>query len=132
MKKKKNFMDKYLNQYPPNDIDINKKAANNKKINDMPKKPQRYIDLHYLSKREAKIKINNFINYCYFNGIRLICIIHGKGINSAENKAILKEYIKFELIYENKYITKIVEANKKDGGSGASYIYIKNVNKELY
>ena len=76
------------------------------------------------------------INESYQLGIEKIIVITGKGIRSktannpylSEELSILKnsvpEFIKSNLNLMSK-INKISEANVRDGGSGAFYIYLK-------
>ena len=94
------------------------------------------IDLHGLSLDKANQTLEVLINESYQLGIKKIVVITGKGIRSktannpylSEELSILKnsvpEFIKSNLSLMDK-IKKIVEADVKDGGSGAFYIYLK-------
>jgi hypothetical protein len=90
-----------------NFISSSKKVENKDK--DIPIKKtvnEKSIDLHGYTLEEANIKISDFINQCYFNGVKKINIITGKGMRSknldnpyqSKDLSILKhsvpEYIK--------------------------------------
>ena len=94
------------------------------------------FDFHGFSLDEANKTINKLIKDSYKNEVRKLVIVTGKGIHSDNEKnpyaskdlGILKysipEYIKntpelMKLIYE------IKEADIKDGGGGAFYIFLK-------
>ena len=114
---------------PNKDFKINKKniGENTKRI----------IDLHGFSLENANKIIEGFINNSYKEGIKKVIVVTGKGIRSktannpylSRDLSILKhsvpEFIKSNSNLMNK-IKKISEANIKDGGSGAFYIYFKN------
>ena len=114
---------------PIKDVGINKKniGENTKRI----------IDLHGFSLENANKIIEGFINNSYQEGIKKVIVVTGKGIRSktannpylSRDLSILKhsvpEFIKSNSNLMNK-IKKISEANIKDGGSGAFYIYFKN------
>ena len=98
----------------------------------------RTIDLHGYTLEKANKIIDEFINSCYQKRINKIIVITGKGLRStnvsnpyvSENLSILKNSIP-EFIESNKelmkMIIKIKDANIEDGGSGAFYIYLKNI-----
>ena len=99
------------------------------------------IDLHGYSLDEANRTIENFINKNYQEGINKLIVVTGKGLHSNNEKdpyvskdlGILK-YSVPEFIKNNKDLMKkineIKEADIKDGGSGAFYIYLKKLNKK--
>ena len=113
------------NKVPNKDNSINIKSYKNK-----------IIDLHGLSLDKANQTLEVLINESYQLGIKKIVVITGKGIRSktannpylSEELSILKnsvpEFIKSNLSLMGK-IKKTVEADVKDGGSGAFYIYLK-------
>jgi len=94
------------------------------------------IDLHGFSLDKANQTLEVLINESYQLGIEKIIVITGKGIRSktannpylSEELSILKnsvpEFIKSNLNLMSK-IKKISEADVRDGGSGAFYIYLK-------
>jgi len=108
--------------------DINLKKIYRQKV--------RSIDLHGYTLDQANQKISDFISQSYIAGINKLIVVTGKGLHSENEKnpyvskdlSILKHSVP-EFIQNNKYlmkmITKITEAEIKDGGSGAIYIYLK-------
>ncbi len=99
-----------------------------------------HIDLHGFTLDQANKKIKKFINDSYENGVSKIIVVTGKGIHSNVEKdpyvskdlSILKysvpEYIENDLELMKKII-EIKDANIKDGGTGAFYIYLKKKNR---
>ena len=94
------------------------------------------FDFHGFSLNEANETIEKIIKESFENNIRKLIIITGKGLHSENEKdpykskklGILKysmpEYIKSnkELM---KFINEIKDAEVKDGGGGAFYIFLK-------
>ncbi len=97
------------------------------------------IDLHGYTLDGANKSIENFIIKSYQEKINKLIVVTGKGIHSQNEKdpyvskdlSILK-YSVPEFILNNKNLTKIIrdiqDADIKDGGSGAFYIYLKKNN----
>ena len=114
---------------PNKDFKINKK--------NIKENAERIIDLHGFSLENANKIIEGFINNSYQEGIKKVIVVTGKGTRSktannpylSRDLSILKhsvpEFIKSNSSLMNK-IKQISEANIKDGGSGAFYIYFKN------
>ena len=101
----------------------------------------RLLDLHGKGLDEANRIIKNFIKQSYQDKIRKLTIITGKGLHSnnekdpyvSKNLGILKYSIP-EFLKNNSELMKIIldikEADIKDGGSGAFYIFLKK-NKSI-
>jgi len=101
----------------------------------------RKLDLHGCTLQEANDKVKNFIIESFNAGYKKLIIITGKGLRSktfdnpylsaklSTLKYAVPEYINND---ENlsKRIIKISEADLKDGGAGAIYIFLRN-NKKL-
>ena len=94
------------------------------------------VDLHGLSLDEANKKITILIDKYFVEGVDKIIIITGKGLRSknidnpyiSKDLSILKnsvpDYINANPEIKNK-IKSISEAEIKDGGEGAFYIFLK-------
>ena len=112
---------------------LQNKDNSNKKVE---KSKINSIDLHGSSLDDANKIVENFINKNYNEGVKKLIIVTGKGIHSNNKKdpyvskdlAILKHSVP-EFIKNNnelmKKINEITEADIKDGGGGAFYIYLK-------
>ena len=120
--------------------DINPKESDllkeNVEINKVKK-----LDLHGSSLIEANKIVKNFIIKSFNNGYKKLLVVTGKGLRSksynnpyvSEKLNVLRysvpEFIKNDEDLKNK-ISKVLEADIKDGGEGAIYIFLKN-NKNL-
>ena len=94
------------------------------------------IDLHGYTLDQANKKIEEFIQHSYSEKINKIIVVTGKGLHSQNERnpyvskdlSILKHSVP-NFIYNSrnlmKLITEIKDAEIKDGGSGAFYIYLK-------
>ncbi len=94
------------------------------------------LDLHGFSLMEANKAVKGFIEKCFDKNLRKLLIVTGKGSRSksynnpyiSEKYSVLKhaipEFIKKDENL-NKKIKKITKAEKKDGGEGALYIFLK-------
>ena len=134
-KDKKDWMDfaKKIDNISIKEADL---FQENIQINRVPK-----LDLHGSSLNEANRKVKEFINESFYQGYRKLLIITGKGLRSkvdenpyiSEKFSVLKysvpEFIKNEENL-NKKVMKISTADKKHGGNGAIYIFLKN-NKKI-
>ena len=119
---------------------LNKEKLPNKDINFFEKKKQiiKSIDLHGCTLVEANKKIESIINKSYLEGVNKLIVITGKGIHSknesdpfvSKDLSILK-YSVPEFIKNNKDLMKKInefkDADIKDGGQGAFYIYFKKI-----
>ena len=118
----------------------NKEKLPNKDVNFFEKKKQiiKSIDLHGCTLIEANKKIESIINKSYLEGVNKLIVITGKGIHSknesdpfvSKDLSILK-YSVPEFIKSNKDLMKKInefkDADIKDGGQGAFYIYFKKI-----
>ncbi len=98
------------------------------------------LDLHGSSLIEANKIVKKFIIESFNNGYKKLLIVTGKGLRSksynnpyvSEKLNVLRysvpEFIKNDENLNNK-INRIAQADIKDGGEGAIYIFLKNNNK---
>jgi DNA-nicking Smr family endonuclease len=106
-----------------------------KKLKTLPK-----LDLHGFSLEEANRKVKKFIIESFNDGYKKILIVTGKGLRSksynnpylSETLSMLKfsvpEYINNNEILFDKII-KVTDADMKDGGEGAIYVFLKRTSK---
>ena len=102
----------------------------------------KHIDLHGFTLEEANKTIEKFINDSYDHNVSKIVVVTGKGLHSNVEKdpyaskdlSILK-YSVPDFIENNpdimKKVIEIKDAEVKDGGSGAFYIFLKKNNNKL-
>ncbi len=94
------------------------------------------IDLHGFTLEEANKTIKKFIDDSYAQNVNKIVVVTGKGLHSqnasdpyvSKDLSILKHSIPDFIRKNNNLMNKIIElkeADIKDGGSGAFYIYLK-------
>ena len=122
---------KQMGSIGPKELDITKTNILKNKL--------RKLDLHGFSLIEANKKVKNFIIESFDLGYKKLLVVTGKGLRSksyndpylseklSKLKYSIPDYIKNN---ENlsKKIIKISQADLKDGGDGAIYIFLKNNN----
>jgi DNA-nicking Smr family endonuclease len=98
------------------------------------------LDLHGSSLTKSNESVKKFINESFNRGYKKLLIVTGKGLRSksydnpyiSEKLSVLRysvpEFIKNDENLNNK-ISRILEAEIKDGGEGAIYIFLKNNKK---
>ena len=128
-----NFTKKLKSVYDK-DIDLTKQNTKRNKI--------AKIDLHGISLDQANKIVKKFIEQSFELGYKKVLIITGKGSRSKvyddpyRSKQMntlrysVPEYIKNEEDFCNK-ISGIYEADLKDGGEGAIYVYLKQQKKTI-
>ncbi|MCK5475529.1 MAG: Smr/MutS family protein [Candidatus Pacebacteria bacterium] len=77
---------------------------------------QMELDLHGLTKEEAREEVLDLLSEANLKGYNKIRIITGKGIHSEDNRGVLKEYVQFMLDEKG---LKYTDAKINEGGSGA-------------
>ena len=117
---------------------LNKEKLPNKDQNfsRVKKEKVRSLDLHGYTLEEANKNIKIFIDKCFSDGVNKLIIVTGKGLHSqndsdpyvSKDLSILKysvpEFIKNSEDLMNK-INYFEDADIKDGGEGAFYLYLK-------
>ncbi len=84
--------------------------------------PQRELDLHGNTGREAMFELENFINRCIAHRVLTVRVITGKGLHSKHFKSVLPELTEKKLS-ELKSTNKVVTwKRQKDGGAFIVYL----------
>ena len=86
------------------------------------------IDLHGKTEVQAYNIIKNFIKNSYLNNSKNIIIITGKGANS-QGKLKLKTPLWLKSEEVSKYVVGFTNLPNNQGGEGALFVKLKNVNK---
>lgn len=89
---------------------------------------QAELDLHRLTKLEARQEIIQFLNYCSDNNFKQIRIVHGKGLGSKNKIPVLKTLVNHWLQQRDEVLA-FCSARPCDGGTGAIYVLLRNSNK---
>lgn len=82
------------------------------------------VDLHGLTRHEAKKQLLNFLHRCVVNGYRCVHIVHGKGYRSPDQYPILKNNLNLWL-RQHKDVLAFCSASPKDGGAGAVFVLLQ-------
>lgn len=85
--------------------------------------PVRRLDLHGLSGAAAVARVKLFIDGARAT-CRCVAIIHGRGLRSTDNVAILKPRVR-ECLRKHPGVTAFADAPRADGGEGAVYVLLR-------
>ncbi len=87
---------------------------------------QGQIDLHGLGKAEARRNVEEFVERMSRYRSCCVKIIHGRGINSPSDRAVLKESLQRWLSTRrmSRHVVAYASAPLKDGGVGAVYVLL--------
>jgi DNA-nicking Smr family endonuclease len=85
---------------------------------------QAELDLHGLTKVEAKHELAEFLHECKRRGGRCVRIIHGKGLGSPNREPVLKLHVRHWLTQREEVLA-FVSARPADGGDGAVVVLLK-------
>jgi DNA-nicking Smr family endonuclease len=88
---------------------------------------QAAIDLHGMSRMEARAAVEEFIIGMSRQRSCCVKIIHGRGINSPNDKAVLKEHLQDWLATRrmSHHVVAYASAPYTDGGVGAIYVLLR-------
>ncbi|WP_051144848.1 Smr/MutS family protein [Thiomicrorhabdus sp. Kp2] len=85
---------------------------------------QHSLDLHGLTVEQAEKKMIDFLSHAYYEKLRYIRIIHGKGYNSKEEYPALKNLVNL-ILRQTKSVIGFASTPEKDGGTGAVNVFLK-------
>jgi DNA-nicking Smr family endonuclease len=88
---------------------------------------QGFIDLHGLSQVEAREAVEEFVERMSRGRSCCVKIVHGRGINSPSNKAVLKDQLQRWLATRRmaRHVVAYASAPATDGGVGAVYVLLR-------
>jgi len=87
---------------------------------------QAHIDLHGLGVEDASAAFDNFLKEAVITGKRAVLVVHGRGLSSPESPVLKTKMI--EWITRGpwrKWIIAFSSAQPFDGGSGATYVLLR-------
>jgi DNA-nicking Smr family endonuclease len=82
------------------------------------------LDLHGMTIPEAGKSVGVFIENSRHARYRCICIIHGKGLNSAGGASLLKAPVR-DVLMRSVSVLAFAPAPSSDGGTGAVYVLLR-------
>ncbi len=89
---------------------------------------QDHVDLHGLTREEARVQVREFLVDCRSRGLRCVLVVHGRGLNSPSSCSVLKEQIPvwFSSGPARKMVLAFATARPYDGGAGAVYVLLRS------
>jgi Uncharacterized protein conserved in bacteria len=82
------------------------------------------LDLHGLTKEEARNRLSAFIGNCMDRGVRKVLVVHGKGLHTTGSDPVLGEMVR-KFIETDKRCGMSGHPDKRMGGNGATWIVLK-------
>lgn len=88
---------------------------------------QAHLDLHGMTKAEAKEALERFIHQARLKGHRCVLVVHGRGLHSKDQLPVLKENLQSWLSRGRvgRSVLAFTSARPKDGGAGAVYVLLR-------
>lgn len=81
------------------------------------------LDLHRLTAADAVARVTRFIDQSRSRH-RCVCIVHGRGLHSEGNVAVLKARVR-ESLRQSQAVLAYADAPLNDGGGGAVYVLLR-------
>lgn len=93
--------------------------------------PEGHLDMHGMVAQEAHEALVHFLRASYNKGKRTVLLIPGRGKNSPEGYAVLRERIQEWLTRDpfKRVVLAFCTAQNKDGGAGALYVLLRKYKK---
>jgi DNA-nicking Smr family endonuclease len=85
---------------------------------------QDQLDLHGLRSDDARQLLAEFLSEALKQGLRCVCLIHGKGLRSENREPVLKRKVGNWLAQRDEVLA-FVQARPEDGGGGAVVVLLK-------
>lgn len=88
---------------------------------------QGHLDLHGMTRAEAKEAVEKFVSESRRAGKRCVLVVHGRGLNSKDQIPVLKEALRTWLQRGRiaKSVLAFATARPHDGGAGAVYVLLR-------
>ena len=83
------------------------------------------LDLHGSTLDDAAERFDRFMHSCIEHGVRCVCVIHGQGFGSKDNKPVLRDAVR-SWLRDLAAVTAYVTAPENIGGAGAVLILLRN------
>lgn len=82
------------------------------------------LDLHGQTAAQARRRLPQFLSQAQAAGLRCVCIVHGKGYRSPEQRPVLKTLLN-NWLPQCPEVLAYCSALPKDGGTGAVYVLLR-------
>jgi len=82
------------------------------------------LDLHGLTRDQARLMLKQFIDQACLNGVRCVRIIHGQGYGSAGGASVLR-YLTRHWLTQMPQVSGFVTPNPAQGGKGAVLVLLR-------
>ncbi len=87
---------------------------------------QAHIDLHGLTREEARIALSDFIHFSLRKGYRTVLVVHGRGLKSRQGPVLKKSVIEWLSTGRfSRIVLGFCSARPCDGGTGALYVLLR-------
>lgn len=95
--------------------------------------PEGHLDLHGCNALQAYTSLISFIRENYLHGKRCLLLIPGRGKNSPEGYAVLREKVQSWLTHDplKRVVLAFCTALPKHGGAGALYVLLRRQKKNM-
>jgi len=92
---------------------------------------QGHIDLHGLTREEAKQAVDRFLKAARADGKRCVLVVHGRGMHSRDQVPVLKEALRTWLATARfgRHVLAFATARPQDGGAGALYVLLRRAGR---
>ncbi len=92
---------------------------------------QGHVDLHGLTREEARREVDRFLKESRRRGRRCVLLVHGRGLHSEKQVPVLKEALRGWLgaARFGRHVLAFATARPQDGGAGALYVLLRRAGK---
>jgi DNA-nicking Smr family endonuclease len=92
---------------------------------------QGHVDLHGLTREEAKQAVDRFLRGARQAGKRCVLVVHGRGTHSRDQVPVLKEALRTWLATARfaRHVLAFATARPQDGGGGALYVLLRRAGR---
>jgi len=87
------------------------------------------LDLHGHTREEARRLLQSFIHQSQQQQYRLVCVVHGKGYHSEDNRPVLKQMVS-QWLQQLDEVLAFTRADPAHGGSGAVFVLLRRPREE--
>jgi len=92
---------------------------------------QGHVDLHGMTRDEAKAAVERFLRASRNGGKRCVLVVHGRGLHSKDQLPVLKEALRTWLSTARfaRHVLAFATARPPDGGAGALYVLLRRAGR---